>query len=68
LTEVGVAAASDATTLKRRLQIYAKLSWQQSHSAACVAHAALGSASLVLYPTTYATPSPRSADPTVRTK
>ncbi|MBK8075254.1 MAG: IS1634 family transposase [Kineosporiaceae bacterium] len=48
LEEAGVPAASYAT-LKRRLPMYAKASWQQKLSAACAAHAGLGPASLVLF-------------------
>jgi hypothetical protein len=48
LTEVGVDAPSYAT-VKRRLPIYAQLSWRQSLAAACAAHAGLGPASLVLF-------------------
>ena len=48
LGEAGVAAAS-YRTVKRRLPLYAKVSWQAKLSAACAAHAALGPASLILY-------------------
>ena len=48
LEEVGVDAPSYAT-LKRRLPGYAKPLWRKGISATCAAHAALGSASLVLY-------------------
>jgi hypothetical protein len=48
LEEVGVAAAS-YPTVNRRLRVYAKDSWREMLSAACVARAGLGPASLVLY-------------------
>ena len=48
LEEVGVDAVS-YPTLNRRLPAYAKEAWRQQLSAACAAHVALGSASLVLY-------------------
>jgi hypothetical protein len=48
LEEAGLAGPSYAT-LKRRLPAYAKQAWRQKISAACAAHAGLGSASLVLY-------------------
>jgi hypothetical protein len=48
LTEVGIAPAS-YPTLKRRLPVYAEVSWRERLAAACAAHAALGPASLVLY-------------------
>jgi hypothetical protein len=48
LEEAGVAAAS-YRTVARRLRVYAKEAWRQKLSAACVAHARLGPASLVLY-------------------
>ena len=48
LEEAGVAAASYAT-VRRRLPQYAQEEWRQRLSAACVAHARLGPASLVLY-------------------
>lgn len=49
LEEAGVAAPAAYATLKRRLPVYAKASWQAKLSAACAAHAALGPASLILY-------------------
>jgi hypothetical protein len=48
LDEVGVVAAS-YPTVNRRLRVYAKDSWWAGLSAACVARAGLGPASLVLY-------------------
>jgi hypothetical protein len=48
LDETGVAGPS-YPTLNRRLPMYAKPGFRQSLSAACAGHAALGSASLVLY-------------------
>ncbi len=48
LEEAGVAAVSYRTVL-RRLPAYAKDAFRQQLSAACVAHAGLGPASLVLY-------------------
>jgi hypothetical protein len=48
LEEVGVVAAS-YPTVNRRLRAYAKDSWRAGLSAACVARAGLGRASLVLY-------------------
>ena len=48
LGEAGIAPVSYAT-LKRRLSVYADPSWRQGLAAACAKHAALGSASLVLY-------------------
>jgi hypothetical protein len=48
LEEAGLAGPSYAT-LKRHLPAYAKEEWRQRISAACAAHAGLGSASLVLY-------------------
>jgi hypothetical protein len=51
LEEAGVDGAS-YPTLNRRLPVYAKDSWRRGLAAACAAHAALGSASLVLYDVT----------------
>jgi hypothetical protein len=48
LAETGVAAAS-YRTVKRRLPVIAKPAVRQALSAACAAHAGLGSASLVLF-------------------
>src|SRR5499425_2771660 len=48
LEEAGVAPAS-YPTICRRLRVYARDSWRQKLSAACVARAGLGRASLVLY-------------------
>jgi hypothetical protein len=48
LEEAGVPPAP-YRTVTRRLRAYAKDSWRQKISAACAAHAGLGSASLVLY-------------------
>jgi hypothetical protein len=48
LEEAGVAAAS-YPTVNRRLRVYATGSWREKLSAACVARAGLGPASLVLY-------------------
>jgi len=48
LEEAGVAPASYPTVC-RRLRVYARDSWRQKLSAACVARAGLGPASLVLY-------------------
>jgi hypothetical protein len=48
LDEVGVDAASYAT-VKRRLPAFADRAWRQGLAAACVAHARLGAASLILY-------------------
>jgi hypothetical protein len=49
LEEAGVAVPAAYATLKRRLPVYAKESWQTKLSTACAAHAALGPASLILY-------------------
>jgi hypothetical protein len=48
LQEAGAGGPSYAT-LKRRLPAYAKQEWRERLSAACVAHARLGPASLALY-------------------
>ena len=48
LEEAGFAPASYPTVC-RRLRVYARDSWRQKLSAACVARAGLGPASLVLY-------------------
>jgi Transposase DDE domain len=49
LEEAGVASPAPYATLKRRLPVYAKGSWQSKLSVACARHAALGPASLILY-------------------
>jgi hypothetical protein len=48
LEEAGVVPAS-YPTVNRRLWVYATGSWREKLSAACVARAGLGPASLVLY-------------------
>ena len=48
LAEAGIAPVS-YPTVNRRLRVYARDSWREKLSAACVARAELGPASLVLY-------------------
>jgi hypothetical protein len=49
LDEAGVSPPPSYATVKRRLPVFARLSWRQRLAAACAARAGLGPASLVLY-------------------